>query len=320
MGQLNSRSQAPLEDPALGGSIRHIEELRLFELGDARYLAVPLARTVQLPSIAETPTGKISVTVVLTPQGQIPNQTWVDNNFKEWYASDDVFHHDFLANVVFVSAETEPAGLTQMSDHMRHTWNTSWCTSVPQTSVGPEVSSGPYVFWNGQLCKAYRLYDDTNQAFIVGTKPKTSTGFENLRVSGDFYTTLSLAVPSRIPQDRSAMRPLDGLRFAVKDVFEIEGLRTTAGCRAYYSLSKPASKTAPTVQKLIDAGAQLIGTLKLGSLITREEPTESTDYQAPFNPRGDGYQSAWSSSGGSGAAIAAYDWLDFTISTDTKKG
>lgn len=32
----------------------------------------------------------------------------------------------------------------------------------------------------------------------------------------------------------------------------------------------------------------------------------------------DGYQSAWSSNSGSGAAIAAYDWLDFTIGTDSK--
>ncbi|KAJ5640422.1 hypothetical protein N7528_000047 [Penicillium herquei] len=50
---------------------------------------------------------------------------------------------------------------------------------------------------------------------------------------------------------------------------------------------------------------------------TAEEPTESLDYHASFNPRADGYQSAWSSSGGSVAAIAAYEWLDFTLGTDT---
>jgi hypothetical protein len=70
------------------------------------------------------------------------------------------------------------------------------------------------------------------------------------------------------------------------------------------------------VQKLVDKGTTIVGTLKLGSLITREKPTESADYHAAFNPRGDDYQFAWSSSGGSAAAIAAYDWLDFTIATD----
>lgn len=49
----------------------------------------------------------------------------------------------------------------------------------------------------------------------------------------------------------------------------------------------------------------------------REEPTECVDFQAPFNPRADGYQSPAGSSSGSGAAIASYDWLDITIGTDT---
>ena len=42
-----------------------------------------------------------------------------------------------------------------------------------------------------------------------------------------------------------------------------------------------------------------------------------TDYLAPFNPRGDSYQSPSSSSAGSAAASAAYPWLDFAIGTDT---
>ena len=41
------------------------------------------------------------------------------------------------------------------------------------------------------------------------------------------------------------------------------------------------------------------------------------DYKAPFNPRGDSYQSPSSSSTGSAVAAAAYPWLDFTIGTDT---
>jgi hypothetical protein len=49
----------------------------------------------------------------------------------------------------------------------------------------------------------------------------------------------------------------------------------------------------------------------------RRKRMEATDYHAPFNPRGDGYQSPAGSSSGSAAAIAAYDWLDFTIAEDT---
>lgn len=129
---------------------------------------------------------------------------------------------------------------------------------------------------------------------------------------------MSIAVPARKPPNLATKGPLDDLRFAVKDVFEIEGLRVTAGNRAFYDLSRPAEATAPIVQRLIDGGAHLVGSLNLGSLIAREEPTESVDFHGPFNPRADGYQSAWSSSGGSGAAIAAYDWLDFTLGTDSR--
>ena len=125
-------------------------------------------------------------------------------------------------------------------------------------------------------------------------------------------------MPARNSQRNALKGPFDGLRFAIKDIFELEGLHASAADRAYYDLSRTATITAPSIQKLLDKGAHLVGTLKLGSLIAREEPTEAIDWHAPFNPRADGYQSAWSSSSGSGAAIAAYDWLDFTLATDSK--
>ncbi|KAL9611299.1 MAG: hypothetical protein Q9167_004063 [Letrouitia subvulpina] len=143
--------------------------------------------------------------------------------------------------------------------------------------------------------------------------------FDNLRVSGGYPASLSVAVPSRKLPGCSLKGPLDGLRFAVKDIFEIEGLRVSAGDRAFYDVAKPSHSTAPALRRLIDVGAHLLGTMKLGSLIAKEEPTESADIHAPFNARADGYQSAWSSSGGSGAAIGAYDRLDFTLGSDSKK-
>jgi Asp-tRNA(Asn)/Glu-tRNA(Gln) amidotransferase A subunit family amidase len=154
--------------------------------------------------------------------------------------------------------------------------------------------------------------------YSLDSQTNDSTPFENLGLSSDFPPSLSVAVPSRVLGTNSSHGPLDGLRFAVKDLFNIEGLRPTVGCRAYYAVAEQSNTTAPALQKLIDIGANLLGTLKLGSLITKEEPAESADYQAPFNPRGDGYQSAWSSSGGSGAAVASYDWVDFTLGTDSK--
>ena len=82
-------------------------------------------------------------------------------------------------------------------------------------------------------------------------------------------------------------------------------------------MSAPSERTADIVLKTIAAGAQIVGLTKLSSMIGKEEPTEATDYHAPFNPRGDGYQSPAGSSSGSAAAVAAYSWLDFAIGTDT---
>lgn len=49
----------------------------------------------------------------------------------------------------------------------------------------------------------------------------------------------------------------------------------------------------------------------------REEPLEAVEFTAPCNPRGDGYQVPSGSSNGSTAGVASYDWLGFSIGTDS---
>ena len=125
-------------------------------------------------------------------------------------------------------------------------------------------------------------------------------------------------MPSRISVEPSQIHLLGGIRIAVKDMSHIQGLRTSLGNRGYFELYQPCAKTAVSIKRLIDAGASIIGKTKLSSFASREEPTECVDFQAPFNPRGDGYQSPAGSSSSSGAAVAAYDWLDFAIWSDSK--
>lgn len=132
---------------------------------------------------------------------------------------------------------------------------------------------------------------------------------------GSRYQTLGITVPARAPKTDEL--PLQGLRFAVKDAFRMRGLKTSLCNAAYLDISTPSDETAMIVQNMIAAGANVVGMTKLTSMIGREEPTEATDYHAPFNPRGDGYQNPAGSSSGSAAALATYDWLDFTIGTDT---
>ena len=49
------------------------------------------------------------------------------------------------------------------------------------------------------------------------------------------------------------------MRLAVKDLFDIKGLRVSGGNRAYYDLYEPRNVTAPALQRLIDLGAILVG-------------------------------------------------------------
>jgi Asp-tRNA(Asn)/Glu-tRNA(Gln) amidotransferase A subunit family amidase len=111
---------------------------------------------------------------------------------------------------------------------------------------------------------------------------------------------------------------LHGLRVAVKDSIDIKGHKTTLNNQAWRELYPPAAKHAHCVLLLIDAGAIIVGKLKLQSMIVREEPVEAVEFTNPFNPRGDGYQVPSGSSSGSAAAIGSYDWLDLSIGSDSK--
>src|SRR5690606_23787369 len=53
--------------------------------------------------------------------------------------------------------------------------------------------------------------------------------------------------------------PLSGLRFAAKDLFDVEGHVTGAGNPDWLATHEPATATASSVSKLLEAGAALHG-------------------------------------------------------------
>lgn len=105
----------------------------------------------------------------------------------------------------------------------------------------------------------------------------------------------------------------------MKDNFDIQGLQTSACSRAFYELYPPALKTAVAIQTLYNQGAIIVGSTKLASFAATEEPVECIEWQAPWNPRADEYQSPAGSSSGSGVAVAAYSWLDISIESDSEE-
>lgn len=125
-------------------------------------------------------------------------------------------------------------------------------------------------------------------------------------------------MPSRCYFRPSKEVPLDGARITVKDNIDIAGHKTSLCNRAWLELYPEKTKTAACVQALIDAGAIILGKVKLQAMIMREEPLECVEFTAPFNPRADGYQVPSGSSHASAAGVASYDWLDFSIGSDSK--
>ena len=51
----------------------------------------------------------------------------------------------------------------------------------------------------------------------------------------------------------------DGVRLAVKDLIDMEGVPTTAGCRAVADAAQPAGRDAPLLVGARAAGARIVG-------------------------------------------------------------
>ena len=105
--------------------------------------------------------------------------------------------------------------------------------------------------------------------------------------------------------------PLYGVPFAVKDNIDVAGMPTTAACVGF---SYIAEATAPVVQRLLDAGAILIGKTNLDQFATGLVGTRS-----PWGACRNAFDPAYVSGGSSaGSAIAvAAGLVSFALGTDT---
>jgi amidase len=108
--------------------------------------------------------------------------------------------------------------------------------------------------------------------------------------------------------------PLVGLTFAVKDIYDVAGHRTGFGNPDWLRTHGPATRTAPVVQRLLDAGAHLVGKTHTDEL-TWSLTGENAHYGTPVNVNAPGRVPGGSSSG-SAAAVAA-GLVDFAIGSDT---
>lgn len=107
---------------------------------------------------------------------------------------------------------------------------------------------------------------------------------------------------------------LDGLAFAVKDVFDIKGVTSGAGNPDWLRTHEPSEVTAPAVQALLTNGARLEGTTQTDELMYSLNG-QNAHYGTPVNPAAPERIPGGSSSGSAVAAAAGL--VDFAVGTDT---
>ncbi|RZI92160.1 MAG: allophanate hydrolase, partial [Microbacterium sp.] len=141
---------------------------------------------------------------------------------------------------------------------------------------------------------------------------------DRITARGEDGTWISLVDPAEVLARAAALDParldelpLFGVPFAVKDNVDVAGLVTTAACPEFAYV---AEVSAPLVDRLLAAGAVLVGKTNLDQFATGLNGTRSP-YGVPESVFGEGLISGGSSSG-SAIAVAA-GLVSFAIGTDT---
>lgn len=279
------------------------------QIGDVYYFAPakPLT-TLDLADDSKLTNGVRPVTVLNTSTTAI-SKSGLSATLEEFASNDDVFCNAFSSTILVLGLEGAATDLAQ---------DANFTVLTASVSDNSNIPSGPYfVASSGELYTAWRLYTDFAGAFTETIIPSGHDSYSVLpaNIPGQ---SRAIAVPSRLYYSRTEDKPLAGFRIGMKDIFDMKGLRTSNGNRAWYHLYPPAEENAVVVQRLVGAGAIIVGKMHTSQFANGETPTADwVDYHAPFNPRGDGYQSASSSSTGPGAGAASYGWLDAAVGSDT---
>ncbi len=165
-------------------------------------------------------------------------------------------------------------------------------------------------------------FTSLQQAYRSGAATPLSVVQEvlaRIAAAGDDAVWISRVAADRLLADAKALErrgdpetlPLYGLPFAVKDNIDAAGLPTTCACPEF--TYAPAS-SAPAIERLIQAGALLVGKTNLDQFATGLVGTRSP-YGVPRNPFDAAYIPGGSSSGSAVAVAAGH--VAFAVGTDT---
>lgn len=275
----------------------------------------------------------VPFTVIVTNASTITNNTI--HSTIQTYLEDDVYTEGFLDGLYIASTATDPAELDPSAVaylgglNLSHLIIDSSISTILESSTLsnsslPVPPPGPYIAdLSGDVLSLYKTYGtfyDQYNSFKSSYTANDDGSHSYVRLSHPEQMEMIVPVPSRLyyslldPEDF----PLAGMRFAIKDIIEVEGIVMAGGSREYARLyNEPQNSTAPAMLQLIEKGAVSLGNTKAATFAWGAWPDQNVDIPYPWNPRADKYLGLSASSHGSASAIAAYPQLDFVVGTDT---
>ncbi|KAL9627838.1 MAG: hypothetical protein Q9204_006298 [Flavoplaca sp. TL-2023a] len=185
--------------------------------------------------------GLIPVTVINSGAANF-NLAALESTILGFGQQDDVWGQNFLSAIIL-----QGTSIQDYSDSTVNVLNRTSTLTTVQSST--EIPQGPYfISATGDLYQPYRLYPDTEGAFTqpMGPFDATTSTFPALTATVPGIASPGVAVPSRLYYTKTASQPLAGVRTGIKDIFDIAGLRTSNGNRAFEDLYPP--ETQPLFQ------------------------------------------------------------------------
>lgn len=219
--------------------------------------------------------GGVTPLTVVTTSSSAYSASDFSSTVSSFAATDDVFSEGFL-EAIYVQ-------IVGAKSYSYNGWNSSSVTGfgnatngteavyISYVSNGTAIPQGPYFMSaSGDVYQAWRLYTDFAGAFTETLIPASNGSYSVLpaNVPGQ---ELAVAVPSRLYFTKTAARPLAGVRLGVKDIYDVAGVHTSDGNRAWYHLYPAATANALPIQRLVDAGVVIVGKMKTSQFANGEE-------------------------------------------------
>lgn len=305
----------------------------VLRIGDILYYTPHFPYATYKPKGSGVPpaTGFTAVTSIRTTSSPI-TKAYLEQHFTFYSEFDDVYSDHFMDSLIIsyngiASASFEANAESWLETlNIRHLYLSERISppkvktlQISQIKEGPPA--GPYFAsmkaGRLDLHSAYRLYKDEYEAFLFGAVPQTDGGWFPTNITLDDDGQQYIPIPSRLSAMTQSL-PLAGTRFALKDIYDAQGLKTGAGSLAYARAYPEANMTASSIQRLFALGATMVGKVRTSQFAHGSNPWDFIDIPYSWNPRADGYLTASASSTGSACAIAGYEWLDFTVGSDTR--